>query len=49
MRKATGDASLMYRGNFPINNKPKIKHLISEKELISYTLFFKKKNYMNHY
>ena len=43
IRKPIGDASLMYRGNFPRNNKPKIKHLISEKELISYTLFLKKK------
>ena len=43
MRKATGDASLMYIGNFTRNNKPKIIHLISEKELISYTLFLKNK------
>lgn len=43
MRKATNDASLIYSGNFPKNIKPKLKHIISEKELISYTNFLKTK------
>ena len=43
MRKATGDASLIYTGNFPKKIKPKLKHIISEKELISYTNFLKNK------
>lgn len=41
MRKATGDASLIYKGNFPRNIKPKIKHLITEKEIINYTNYLK--------
>lgn len=42
MRKATGDASLIYKGNFPKNIKTKIKHLITEKELTNYTNYLKK-------
>ena len=42
MRKATGDASLIYKGNFPKNIKTKIKHLITEKKLTNYTNYLKK-------
>ncbi len=45
MRKATGDASLIYKGNFPRNIKPKIKHLITNKELINYTNYLKSKGF----
>lgn len=41
MRKATGDASLIYKGNFPRNIKPKLKHLITGKVIIDYTNFLK--------
>ena len=43
MRKATGDVSLIYKGSFPRNIKPKFKHLIMEKEIIDYTNFLKER------
>jgi integrase len=42
IRKATGDASLMYTGNLPRNTKAKLKHVISKEELINYTDYLKR-------
>ena len=41
IRKATGDASLMHTGNLPRNTKAKLKHVISNEELINYTDYLK--------
>ena len=41
IRKASGDASLMYSGNFPKSIKPKIKNLITGNEVINYINYLK--------
>jgi integrase len=41
IRKATGDASLMYSYNYPKSIKTKIKHLITNEEIIKYTNYLK--------
>ena len=43
LRKATSDASLIYKGNLPKNTKSKIKHYITNDELINYTNYLKSK------
>lgn len=42
IRKAAGDASLMYSYNYPKSIKAKIKHLITDEEIIKYTNYLKK-------
>ena len=41
IRKASGDASLMYSGNLPKTIKPKIKHFITDEEILNYTNYLK--------
>lgn len=43
LRKATSDAPLIYKGNLPKNTKSKIKHYITNDELINYTNYLKSK------
>ena len=43
IRKAISDASLIYNGNLPKNDKSKIKHYITNDELINYTKYLKSK------
>lgn len=42
-RKATSDASLIYTNNFPKNIKSKLKHFITDEEILNYTNYLKNK------